>query len=136
MPISGIDFSRVDSTIRPQDDFYRYVNGTWLKEFELPKDKSRYATFTVLREKAREDVKNIIEEASKKNSPSGSDNQKIGDLYQSYMDTLLLEETGIQSILTELEKIDEINDFFDLSEYFAYADIYKLYEDYLKLEFN
>ena len=57
---SGIDFSRVDSTIRPQDDFYRHVNGTWLKEFELPKDKSRYATFTVLREKAREDVKNII----------------------------------------------------------------------------
>ena len=78
---SGIDFSRVDSTVRPQDDFYRHVNGTWLKEFELPKDKSRYATFTVLREKAREDVKKIIEEASKTNSLSGSDNQKIGDLY-------------------------------------------------------
>ena len=62
---SGIDFSRVDSTVRPQEDFYRHVNGTWLKEFELPKDKSRYATFTVLREKAREDVKKIIEEASK-----------------------------------------------------------------------
>ena len=88
MQKSGIDFSRVDSTVRPQDDFYRYVNGTWLKEFELPKDKSRYATFTVLREKAREDVKKIIEEASKTNSSSGSDNQKIGDLYQSYMDLL------------------------------------------------
>ena len=79
MLTSGIDFSRIDSTIRPQDDFYRYVNGTWLKEFELPKDKSRYATFTVLREKAREDVKRIIEEASKTNSPKGTDNQKIGD---------------------------------------------------------
>ena len=69
---SGIDFSRVDSTVRPQDDFYRHVNGTWLKEFELPKDKSRYATFTVLREKAREDVKKIIEEASKTNSLWGT----------------------------------------------------------------
>ena len=54
---SGIDFDRVDSTIRPQDDFYRHVNGKWLKEFDLPEDKSRYGTFTVLREKAREDVK-------------------------------------------------------------------------------
>ena len=102
MQKSGIDFSRVDSTVRPQDDFYRHVNGTWLKEFELPKDKSRYATFTVLREKAREDVKNIIEEASETNSPNGSDNQKIGDLYQSYMDTVTLEQTGIKSILPEL----------------------------------
>ena len=121
---SGIDFSRVDSTVRPQDDFYRHVNGTWLKEFELPKDKSRYATFTVLREKAREDVKKIIEEASKTNSPGGSDNQKIGDLYQSYMDTMTLAETGIKSIIPDLEKIDQIKDISDLSEYFAYADIY------------
>ena len=74
---SGIDFSRVDSTVRPQDDFYRHVNGTWLKEFELPKDKSRYATFTVLREKAREDVKKIIEEASKTNSLSGLTIKKL-----------------------------------------------------------
>ena len=66
---SGIDFNRVDTTVRPQDDFYRHVNGKWLKEFKLPDDKSRYATFTILREKAREDVKNIIEEAAEKGVP-------------------------------------------------------------------
>ena len=133
---SGIDFSRVDSTVRPQDDFYRHVNGTWLKEFELPKDKSRYATFTVLREKAREDVKKIIEEASKTNSLSGSDNQKIGDLYQSYMDTLTLEETGIQNILPELEKINEISNTLDQKTKddikFSYERVRKFAEAQLK----
>ena len=64
---SGIDFNRVDTTVSPQDDFYRHVNGKWLKEFELPADKSRYSTFTILREKAQEDVKIIIEEAAEKN---------------------------------------------------------------------
>ena len=124
MLTSGIDFSRVDSTIRPQDDFYKHVNGKWLKEFELPEDKSRYATFTILREKSREDVKKIIEKASESSSRKGSDNQKIGDLYQSYMDTSLLEKLGIKSIEEELQKIDQIENISDLSGYFAYADIY------------
>ena len=124
MLTSGIDFSRVDSTIRPQDDFYKHVNGKWLKEFKLPEDKSRYATFTILREKSREDVKKIIEKASESNSRKGSDNQKIGDLYHSYMDTSLLEKLGVKSIREELQKIDQIKNISDLSGYFAYADIY------------
>ena len=121
--ISGIDFNRIDNTIRPQDDFYRYVNGKWLKEFELPADKSRYGTFTKLREKAREDVKQIIEEASNKESVKGSDNQKVGDLYHSYMDIKKLEELGASSLDSEMEKINNIKNLSDLSEYFAYADI-------------
>ena len=95
---SGIDFNRVDTTVRPQDDFYRHVNGKWLKEFKLPDDKSRYSTFTKLREEAREDVKLIIEEASKKKSSKGSENQKIGDLYHCYMDTVMLEDIGTKNL--------------------------------------
>ncbi|MCS5651931.1 MAG: M13 family metallopeptidase, partial [Candidatus Marinimicrobia bacterium] len=120
---SGIDFNRVDTTVRPQDDFYRHVNGKWLKEFKLPDDKSRYATFTILREKAREDVKLIIEEASKKKSSKGSENQKIGDLYHSYMDTVMLEDIGTKNLQKEMDKISRIKNLSDLSEYMAYADI-------------
>jgi len=120
---SGIDFNRVDTTVRPQDDFYRHVNGKWLKEFKLPDDKSRYATFTILREKAREDVKKIIEEAGETKSSKGSDNQKIGDLYHSYMDTISLEQIGVKNLQKEMDKISEIKDLSDLSEYMAYADI-------------
>jgi endothelin-converting enzyme/putative endopeptidase len=121
--ISGIDFSRIDKETRPQDDFYQYVNGKWLKEFKLPADKSRYGTFTKLREKARDDVKKIIEEASSKSSKLGSDNQKVGDLYYSFMDTNKLEEIGVSSLDEEMKKIYEIDNISDLSKYFAYSDI-------------
>ena len=120
---SGIDFDRVDTTVRPQDDFYRHVNGKWLKEFELPEDKSLYGTFTILRENAREDVRKIIEEAADKKAVKGSDNQKIGDLYHSYMDTASLEQIGVKNLQKEMIKISEIKDMSDLSEYMAYADI-------------
>ena len=122
--LSGIDFSRIDDSVRPQDDFYRYVNGTWLKEFELPADKSRYGTFTVLREKAREDVKKIIEESADKKASKGSDDQKVGDLYQSFMDTSRLEELGSTSLNKEMDKINKIKNLSDLSGYFAYADVF------------
>ena len=121
--LSGIDFTRIDDSVRPQDDFYRYVNGTWLKEFELPADKSRYGTFTKLREKARKDVKKIIEEASTKEAALGSDNQKVGDLYRSFMDTEKLEKLGSSSLNVEMGKIKKIKNISDLSEYIAYSDI-------------
>ena len=122
--LSGVDFSRIDDSVRPQDDFYRFVNGKWLKEFKLPPDKSRYGTFTVLREKAREDVKKIIEESARRNTEVGSNDQKVGDLYKSYMDINRLEELGISSLKKEMDKIDSISNLSDLSGYFAYADIY------------
>ena len=124
MLTSGIDFNRVDTNVRPQDDLYRHVNGKWLKETKLPDDKARYATFTILREKSREDVRNIIEDAAKKKSAIGSDNQKIGDLYHSYMDTNRLEELGTKNLEQEMDKISAIKDLSDLSEYMAYADIF------------
>ena len=120
---SGVDFTRIDNAVRPQDDFYRFVNGNWLNQFELPPDKSRYSTFTKLRDKAREDIKKIIEEASTKGTVFGSDNQKIGDLYHSYMDTKRLEDLGGASLNDEMNKIEKIKNISDLAEYFAYSDI-------------
>ena len=121
---SGIDFSRIDTEVKPQDDFYKHVNGKWLKEFKLPEDKSRYATFTVLREKAKDDVKKIIEEATENKAIDGSENQKIGDLYHSFMDTSTLEILGMSSLDNDLRKLDSIKNISDLSEYLAYADIF------------
>ncbi|MCW8998197.1 MAG: peptidase M13, partial [Kangiellaceae bacterium] len=62
---SGITLENMDTKVRPQDDFYRYVNGAWLDKTEIPTDKSTYGSFTALRDKSREDVKIIIEETAK-----------------------------------------------------------------------
>ena len=62
---SGIDFSGVDATVRPQDDLFRHVNGRWLLSTEIPADKSNYGSFTALADSARENVRAIIEESAK-----------------------------------------------------------------------
>ncbi len=122
--ISGIDQSNMNPLVRPQDDFYRYMNGTWLTHFELPADKSNYGAFTKLAEESREHVQAIINDVSKGDNESGSDEQKIADIYRTYMDTETLEKKGLKPIANELKRIRDINDKETLSEYMSYADIY------------
>ncbi len=121
---SGIDLQYVDNSYRPQDDFYRYVNGKWLKNYQLPADKSRYGSFNALREKSRTDVKNIVDELAKNTYPVDSDEQKIGDLYRSYMDTDRIEALGLSVLDKDLAKIDAIKNTNDLNDYMAYAGLY------------
>jgi len=117
---SGIDLANMDKTTRPQDDFYRYVNGAWLDKTEIPSDKSSYGSFTLLRDKSRKDVKAIIEETAQlENVEQGSDAQKVGDLYRSYMNTAKLDELGATPLNPELEKIDGLKNHDDLARYFA-----------------
>jgi len=121
--VSGIDLSRMDLSVRPQDDLFRHINGKWISEFEIPADKPRYSTMTRLRDKARRDVRDIIEKASTGDAPQGSDAQKVGDLYKSFMNEALLEEMGNAPLAAEFAKIDEISNASGLSDYIAYAQI-------------
>ena len=117
---SGIELSNVDQSIRPQDDFYRYVNGTWLDKTEIPADKSSYGSFTALRDKARLDVLEIIEEMSKReNLEPGSDEQKVRDLYRSFMNTEKIDTLGIEPMKVDLRRIDTINNAEELASYFV-----------------
>ena len=121
---SGIDFANFDKSIRPQDDFYRYVNGTWLKTTEIPSDRTSTGAFYDLREKSRDDVKAIIEEvAAAPNLVAGSDEQKVADLYRSFMDTDTINQLGTTPIQAELDKIDALKTKSDLVSYFAHSQI-------------
>lgn len=62
---SGIEFAHFDKAVRPQDDFYKYVNGTWLKNTEIPGDRTSIGAFYDLREKSRDDVKGVVSENGK-----------------------------------------------------------------------
>ncbi|MCG6950692.1 MAG: peptidase M13 [Acidobacteria bacterium] len=121
---SGIELANMDTSVRPQDDFFRYVNGTWLETTEIPADRTSTGVFIDLRDKAREDVRAIIEEvASRDDLEPGSDEQKVADLYNSYMDTERLEELGMLALDEELARIDAIADKDELSAYFARSAI-------------
>jgi putative endopeptidase len=120
---SGIALENIDPSVRVQDDLYRHVSGKWLNEFEIPADKSNYGSFTKLAEKAREDVKLIIEESAQVEAKKGSDTQKVGDLFKSYMNETLLEEIGTKPLIPEMAKIDAINNASDLSHYIGHAQV-------------
>lgn len=122
--VSGIDLSNMDKTVRAQDDFYRHMNGLWLKTFKMPAEKSNYGAFTQLAEQSREDVKAIIDDVSNAANPAGSAEEKIAFLYKTYMATDAIEAKGLSAIRDELDRINAIKDKESLSEYMGYADIY------------
>ncbi len=120
--VSGINLKNMDTKVNPGDNFYDYVNGTWLKNNEIPSDKAYYGSSTLINDKAQEDVKAIIENASKGKFAYGSDEQKIGDFYEAYMDTIKREKIGIAPLLPEFKKINAISNYSDLAGYFGYAN--------------
>jgi predicted metalloendopeptidase len=119
---SGVYLDNMDSTVRPQDDFFHYVNGGWLASNEIPKDKSRDGSFERLREEADADVRKIIDQAAASDAATGSAQQRIGQLYNSFMDEAEINELGIEPLLSDLEKIDAISNDRELIGYFAYAN--------------
>ena len=120
-PRSGIDIEAMDTSVRPGDDFFSFVNGSWVEETEIPADKSSYSSFAVLNDKAQENVKVIIEESANGDFAEGTDEQKVGDLYRSYLDTETRDAKGIEPLQGELDRIAAISNYDELAVYFASA---------------
>ncbi|HEU5079881.1 MAG TPA: M13-type metalloendopeptidase [Opitutaceae bacterium] len=98
----------VDPSVRPQDDLYLAVNGKWLATTEIPPDKSNYGAFTKLDDDAVAHVRELLESASASKQEPGSDLQKIGDMYRSFMDEEKIEARGVKPVLPLLAEIDRI----------------------------
>ena len=105
MPISGIDLSTIDHTVRPQDDLYQHVNGAWLKATEIPDDRPLEGTFTALRDGSEIAVRDIIEEAAAKGDAASGIERKIGDLYNSFMDEAAVEAKGMEPIRQRVAEV-------------------------------
>ena len=100
---SGIDSASLDPLVRPQDDLFRHYNGKWVREYEMPADRSSDGIFRKLHDEAEEQVRQIIETSS-----GVGEAQKIGDLYKSFMDTDAIKARGISPIVDDLAAIDGI----------------------------
>lgn len=117
---SGLDPSGFDKTVRPQDDLFRHVNGAWLASTEIPADKASYGAFDILFDKAQADLRTIVEEAAKSAAKTpGSDAQKIGDFYESFMNEARAEELGLTPLKSELDAIDALKTKTDVAKHFA-----------------
>jgi endothelin-converting enzyme len=116
---SGLLLDHFDRNVRPQDDFYRFVNGTWLATTAIPADKSNYGMFAVLDDKSEANLRVIIESAAAAQAPAGSDTQRVGDFYASFMDEATVEAQGIKPLASEMARIDAIRTARDLSVAFG-----------------
>ena len=121
---SGILKEYMDPTVNPGDNFTAYVNGTWMKNTEIPSDKSSYGIGYILHEESEDNVKKIIEGSASGDFEKGSDEQKVGDLYKSYMDIETRNKLGVSPLQNDLDKVDAIKNYDDLAYYFAYANKY------------
>lgn len=119
-PTAGIELDSFDRDVKPQDDLFHHVNGAWLKKTEIPADKSSYGSFDMLIDKSQEDLKRIVEDAGKaSNKASGSEAQKIGDFYDSFMNEVRADELKLKPLEAELAAIDRITSKSDLARYFG-----------------
>lgn len=105
----GIDFSAMDTLVSPKDDFYRYVNGTWIDSTEIPADQTVWGGFNKLRKDTDADVLAILNKAKDdKNLDPKSDQAKAVYVYQSIMNTESRDKGGYQPLMPYLEKIDGV----------------------------
>lgn len=105
MPNSGIALSNIDHSVRPQDDLYQHVNGAWLKSTTIPDDRPLEGTFTALRDGSELAVREIIEEAANRGAEATGIEQKVGDLYKSFMDQETVEAKGLDPIRERLAAV-------------------------------
>jgi len=103
----GFDTTGMDRSIAPGASFFRYANGGWLAATQIPADKSNYGMFAILSDVSDERVRVIAEAAS---GPPGSDGQRIGDYYKSFMDEAAIEAKGTAPIQPWLDDIAKIKD--------------------------
>jgi predicted metalloendopeptidase len=108
---SGVDTAALDAAVRPQDDFFRYSQGKWLKDVDIPNDRSSWGAFNVAADNVEQQIRTLIEQASQdKSAKAGSDTRKMGDFYASYMDEQRRNELGLAPLKGELARIAALKD--------------------------
>jgi putative endopeptidase len=118
--VSGVDLQYIDDSVRVQDDFYKHMNGKWLSATEIPADKGSYDSFDVLYDSSLVQVKSIVEGLLKSVDTSDPDQQKIADLYASFMDEAKLETLGLHPLDAEFAKIDAMKSTKDIPALIAH----------------
>jgi putative endopeptidase len=117
----GINLSYMDTSVRPQDDFFSYVNGNWMKTAEIPSDKSSWGSFNALREDVDNASLGILDKILADKFAAGSEGQKIQNLYGTFMDWDKRNADGINPIKGDLQKIDQIKTVVQLQSYLTEA---------------
>ncbi len=115
-PNPGINLEFMDRSVKPGDDFFRFVNGIWYDRTEIPADKTRWGSFDELRQNTDKDALAILKEAAAKKLDPKSDQAKAVNVYRTFMDTVARNKKGIKPLKPYLAKIGAIKSIADVNK--------------------
>jgi putative endopeptidase len=107
----------IDSTLRPGDNFFRYVNGKWYDSVPIPASQAGVGAYMFMNYPQRIRLQGILDSISQSKNPAGSTAQKVGDFYASGMDTVTIDKRGYAPIKPLLAKIEAITDISSLMNF-------------------
>ncbi|OXB20707.1 peptidase M13 [Flavobacterium tructae] len=113
----NIAITGIDSTLRPGDDFFKYVNGKWYDSVSIPKSQAGVGVYMFMNYPQRMRLQGILDSISKSENSAGSIAQKVGDFYASGMDTVTIDKRGYTPIKPLLAKIEAISDLPSLMNF-------------------
>ena len=118
--IPGIVLENMDTSVNPKDDFYNYVNGSWVKTTTIPEDEVRWGGFGVLRKQTRQDVLEIVNTSKELGTyAEGTDQKKALLIFETELDTVVRDAAGIKPLQPLLDAINGINSLSDMQEVYA-----------------
>ena len=113
----GIQLEYMDQSVKPGDDFFRYVNGSWFDKAEIPDDRNRWGSFDELRQNTDQDVLAILKNAAdNKELDPNSDQMKAVNVFETYLDLETRNKLGIQPIQSTLNQINAVKNTNDIIE--------------------
>lgn len=118
--IPGIVLENMDTSVTPNQDFYNYVNGSWMKNTEIPDDRTSWGGFSVLRKSTDADVLAILDEAEKSGKyTAGTDQAKALAIFNTKLDTLARNEAGLKPLQPALDDIAGVTNLAELQTVLA-----------------
>ena len=124
--VSSVDPNNLDRSIKPCEDFNRFANGGWIKKNPVPAEYPSWGTPQILRDQNLEQLRTILEAASKSRAAKGSNEQKIGDYYFSAMDARTRDAEALKPLAPWFKRIDDVKDVKSLQAAFAYLATYNV----------
>jgi putative endopeptidase len=114
-----INVEYLDKSVKPQEDFFQFANGTWIKNNQIPASESRWGSFNELEQNNKAKLTTILEEAKKNPGTKGSQNQILGDYYAAYMNMELRNSKGMRGLEAEFNRVNSLKSKDQLVEIIA-----------------
>jgi putative endopeptidase len=113
----------MNPSVRPQDNFFEYANGKWVKDTKIPSDQRSWGSFTTLYDGNQKKIRTILDDLSaQKNLTKNSLEQKVGDFFVAVLDTVAIEKRGFQPVQSKLNQIAAVKNYRELLDFIA-ADV-------------